>query len=190
MEKKLLRKKYRQQRLEMSLQEVEDCSIQIANQLLTLDIWDFKMYHLFLSIEKYKEVQTEFLLHILQGKDKNVVISKSNFKDYSLNHFLLTDDTRIIINKWGIPEPDDTGILIDEKQLDVVFVPLLVSDLKGNRVGYGKGFYDRFLKNCRPTTLKIGLSFVKPLNFEIETNPNDIPLDMLVCPNQIYDFRG
>ncbi|PQJ31735.1 5-formyltetrahydrofolate cyclo-ligase [Nonlabens arenilitoris] len=189
MEKKALRNKYKQLRLNLSPQEVEDYSLQIANKLLTLDIWDFKMYHLFLSIEKQKEVQTDFLLHILQGKDKNVVISKSDFIDYSMSHYLLTDDTRIITNNYGIPEPDGMGISIDENQLDVVFVPLLVSDSIGNRVGYGKGFYDRFLKKCRPTVLKVGLSFVKPLDYQIKTNPNDIPLDMLVCPDKIYDFR-
>ncbi|GAK75117.1 5-formyltetrahydrofolate cyclo-ligase [Nonlabens ulvanivorans] len=189
MEKQALRNKYKQLRLDLSPQAVEDYSLQIANRLLTMDIWDFKMYHLFLSIEKHKEVQTDFILHALQGKDKNVILSKSNFLDYSMSHYLLTDDTRILINKWGIPEPDGNGIAIDEKQLDVVFVPLLVCDSMGNRVGYGKGFYDRFLEKCRPTVLKIGLSFVKPLNYQIETYPNDIPLDVLVCPDEIYDFR-
>ncbi|GAK92772.1 5-formyltetrahydrofolate cyclo-ligase [Nonlabens ulvanivorans] len=87
--------------MDLTLQEIEDNSLQIANRLLELDIWDYKMYHLFLSIEKHKEVQTDFLLHVLQGKNKNVVISKSNFTDYSMSHFLLTDDTRIVINKWG-----------------------------------------------------------------------------------------
>lgn len=68
MEKQALRNKYKQLRLDLTLQEIEDNSLQIANRLLELDIWDYKMYHLFLSIEKHKEVQTDFLLHVLQGK--------------------------------------------------------------------------------------------------------------------------
>ena len=57
-------------------------------------------------------------------------------------------------NKWKIPEPLN-GIVFDIKQLDVVFVPLVVFDLLGHRIGYGNGFYDRFLAQCLPETLKI-----------------------------------
>ncbi|MGJ8683275.1 MAG: 5-formyltetrahydrofolate cyclo-ligase [Nonlabens sp.] len=188
MDKKNLRKKYKELRAQLTDQQIEDYSLDIANQLVTLDIWNDKMYHLFLSIEKQKEIQTDFILHVLQGKDKNVVISKSNFEDYSMNHFLLTDDTLIEINKWGIPEPDGNGIQINENQLDVIFIPLLACDHYGNRIGYGKGFYDRFLKKCRPNAIKIGLSFFHPIDSEITTTTDDVPLNILVCTDKIFHF--
>ncbi len=189
MHKKNLRSKYKELRNQLSDQEVEDLSLGIANRLLQLDIWNYSNYHLFLSIEKLKEIQTNYIMHILQGKDKNIVISKSNFEDYSMSHYLLTDDMRLIINKWGIPEPDGNGIKIEENQLDVIFVPLLACDIFGNRIGYGKGFYDRFLKKCRPNTLTIGLSFFHPIHEEIHVEIDDIPLNVLVCPDKVFCFR-
>jgi len=70
-------------------------SLSIANQLLTLNIWEHKFYHLFLSIETQKEVNTDFILNILSGKDKNIVVSKSDFKTNTLQNFLLTDATTL-----------------------------------------------------------------------------------------------
>ena len=92
---------------------------------------------------------TEFILQILAGKDKEVVISKSDFETRKMTHFLLTDNTRIKKNKYNIPEPVD-GIEVPTAKIDVVFVPLLAFDKQGHRVGYGKGFYDIFLSECKP----------------------------------------
>ncbi|HET7360763.1 MAG TPA: 5-formyltetrahydrofolate cyclo-ligase, partial [Salinimicrobium sp.] len=158
MTKKKLRIKYKKFREEITPKEIEDWSIQIANKLLELPIWDYSYYHLFLSIAQKKEVNTEAILHILQGKDKNVVLSKSDFETCSLRNYLLTDSVVIQTNKWGIPEPVD-GMEINNDKIEVVFVPLLVFDQNGHRIGYGKGFYDKFLAQCRPGTIKVGLSF-------------------------------
>lgn len=186
MTKKEIREKYKTKRSELSAQIIEDKSIQIANNCLQLPIWGKTFFHLFLSIEKQKEIDTRFLLHILSGRDKNIVISKSDFKTYQMSHFLLTDNTKIKINTWGIPEPE-SGIAITPQQIEVVFIPLLAFDEKGNRAGYGKGFYDRFLAQCPENTIKVGLSFYKPEK-QIETDKNDIPLDYCVTPEKTYSF--
>ncbi len=184
--KKELRKKYAQLRKTLTSDQVEEYSLQIANQALKLDIWECSNYHIFLPIKRHNEVNTEYLLHILQGKDKNIVISKSNFDDFSMSHYLLTDQTKIINNEYGIPEPDENGIPINEQQLDVVFIPLLAVDKFGNRVGYGKGFYDRFLRKCKPGILKIGLSFFKPLDNKIDVNEDDIKLDYILTGQNAF----
>lgn len=189
MNKARLRSFYKAKRKELSSHQIEEWSLQIANQSLQLPIWEKEFYHLFLPIEKQNEVNTEFLLHILQGKDKNVVISKSNFKDMSLEHILLTDATEIKLNAIGIPEPQK-GIEIQPQQLDVVFIPLLVSDKVGNRIGYGKGFYDRFLSKCKADVQKVGLSFFEPINEMIEVNTTDVKLDYLVTPSEIFQFKA
>ncbi|MDO6736995.1 5-formyltetrahydrofolate cyclo-ligase [Wenyingzhuangia sp. 2_MG-2023] len=189
MNKNKLRKKYSQLRDDFSLEVVENKSIQIANQLLKLNIWDQTYYHLFLSIQDKKEVDTEQILHILFAKNKEVVVSKSNFKTNELSHFLLTDNTKLAVNSYGIPEPTN-GLSVPEDMIDVVFIPLLAFDDQGNRVGYGKGFYDGFLSKCKPETLKVGLSF-----FEAEENiedviSRDVALDYCVTPNKIYEFKS
>lgn len=187
MTKPKLRKKYKDLRQQLTLSEIDDYSLAIANQVLKLDIWNQSFYHIFLPIEEQYEVNTEFILNILGGKDKHIVISKSNFEDYSMTHFLLTDNTKLKKNTYNILEPID-GIEIQTSQIDVVFVPLLAFDTDGNRVGYGKGFFDRFLTNCNPETLKIGLSFFNAEKESIETNKNDVKLDYCVTPQRIYQF--
>lgn len=187
MTKSELRKKYKALRKSLSIDQADDFSLAIANQLLQLDIWDKSFYHIFLSIEEQKEINTEYILNILAGKDKNIVISKSNFKNLSLTHYLLTDSTRIKKNHYNIPEPID-GIEINSSQIEVVFVPLLAFDKTGNRVGYGKGFYDRFLSECKPETIKIGLSFFEVEEEVFETDDNDVSLDYCVTPNRVYQF--
>lgn len=182
-----LRKIYKTLRGDLSLHQIDDLSIAIANQIIKLPIWEHTFYHLFLTIEAQKEINTEYILSILSGKDKNIVISKSNFEDSTMTHFLLTDSTPIKKNSYNIPEPID-GIAIENKNIDVIFVPLLAFDKLGNRVGYGKGFYDNFLSDCKPETLKIGLSF-----FDAETEITDIfggdvILDFCVTPKRIYEF--
>lgn len=187
MNKQVLRKKYKSLRQNLSENNIEDLSLAIANQVLKLNIWDKDFYHIFLTIEEQKEINTDYILNILAGKDKNIVISKSNFKDYSMTHYLLTDNTKILKNKYNIPEPVD-GIEIPSSQLEVVFIPLLAFDKTGHRIGYGKGFYDRFLANCKPETIKIGLSFFDVENEAFETSHDDIKLDYCVTPNRIRKF--
>ena len=188
MNKAALRKKYKALRLELSEEEIETLSLEIANQLLQLPIWQKEFYHLFLSIAEQKEIDTENILHILQGKDKNVVLARTNIKEHTLEHFLLTDTSVIRKNRWKIPEPQG-GIPIPSTQIDVVFVPLLAFDEQGHRIGYGKGFYDAFLSQCTPDVIKIGLSFFEAEPAFIEVFSSDIPLDYCVTPNKIYSFK-
>lgn len=187
--KKDLRIAYKTLRLQLTPDQVEQKSLDIANRLLQLPIWDFKCYHIFLPIKKQNEVDTEFILHLLAGKDKNAIISKSDFETREMTHFLLTDDTKIIPNPNGIPEPED-GIEIPADKIDVVFVPLLCFDDAGNRVGYGKGFYDKFLAKCKPETVKIGLSFFEAVDTWEDVFESDVKLDYCVTPEKTYSFAG
>lgn len=188
MEKSALRKKYKQLRSGLSSEEVEDFSLQIANRCLDLAIWDKNYYHIFLPIKDKKEVNTEYLLHILQGKDKSIVISRADFSNLAMTHVLLQENTSITVSPYGIPEPQ-AGLEVPASILEVIFIPLLAFDLKGNRIGYGKGFYDRFLEQCSDSSVKIGLSF-----FEAEPNisneTTDIPLDFCITPKKIYGFKN
>ncbi|MGQ7945757.1 5-formyltetrahydrofolate cyclo-ligase [Flavobacterium sp. WC2509] len=185
--KKELRTKYKLLRKELTDTEIEEKSLAIANALLPLPIWDKTYFHIFLPITEQKEVDTEFILHLLSGKDKEIVISKSDFETREMTHFLLTDNTKIKKNEYNIPEPID-GIEVPSKKIEVVFVPLLAFDKKGHRVGYGKGFYDKFLKECQPETIKIGLSFFEAEETILNIFESDVLLDYCVCPNGVYEF--
>lgn len=186
--KKELRLKYKTLRKQLSENNIEEMSLTIANQLLQLDIWDKNYFHVFLPIESHQEVDTELILHLLSGKDKEILISKSNFATREMTHYLLTDNTKIKKNEYNIPEPVD-GIEVPSKKIEVVFVPLLAFDKKGHRVGYGKGFYDKFLSECQPDVLKIGLSFFEAEELINDVHEGDMQLDYCVTPNKVYSFH-
>ena len=185
--KKVLRSKYKDLRASLSEVEIDEKSLAIANAVLTLPIWDNTYFHVFLPITEHKEVNTEFILHLLAGKDKEIVVSKSDFSTRKMTHFLLTDNTKIKKNEYNIPEPIN-GLEVPVKKIEVVFVPLLAFDKKGHRVGYGKGFYDLFLSECNPDVIKIGLSFFDAEELIDDVYENDVRLDYCVTVKGIYEF--
>ncbi|MDB4291958.1 5-formyltetrahydrofolate cyclo-ligase [Maribacter sp.] len=183
--KKDLRLSYSMRRKEISEDILLESSLEIANSLLKLPIWHFDYFHLFMPIVQKREIDTSFVLSILQGKDKHIIVPKVAAD--TLQHFLLTDATKFVESKWGVPEPAN-GIVVPTSQLEVVFVPLVAFDTLGNRVGYGKGFYDGFLATCKANIIKVGLSFFEAEDTITDVAPHDIKLDYCVTPKKIYSF--
>ena len=184
--KKVLRSFYKSRRASILEDSLSNDSLAIANAVLRLPIWHLDYFHIFLPIFQQKEIDTHFILSMLQGRDKYVLVPKMVDKR-ELKHYLLTDATRFRMNAWHIPEPV-AGIEIAAEKIDVVFIPLLAFDLRGNRVGYGKGFYDTFLRNCRKDVVKIGVSLFEAETIIDDIGPHDIPLDYCVTPNKTYSF--
>jgi 5-formyltetrahydrofolate cyclo-ligase len=97
----------------------------------------------------------------------------------------------LITSAWGILEPNpQTCQKVPITDIDLVIIPLLAFDASGNRVGYGKGFYDRFLQDCRPDTLKIGVCLDEPVQRIDDVEAHDIPLDLCISPIGMHLFDG
>ena len=186
MNKKLFREKYKKLREEISQDSLETLSLKIANNALKLPVWHYNNFHIFLPIPNKKEVNTEYLLHILQGKDKSIILPKADINTGEMTHILLQDNTVLKPSNYNVPEPV-SGIEVNPSQIEVVFIPLLAYDKKGNRLGYGKGFYDRFLAKCSPKAIFVGLSLFAPEQ-QIPFNKTDIPLHFCITPNKVYKF--
>jgi len=184
--KKQIRKLYQNKRDKLSINEIHKLSISLSNKCLKIPIWHMENFHIFLSILIKKEIDTSPLLSVIMAKDKQAIIPRITELNM-LEHLLLTDQTILKNNSFGIPEPQN-GIIISPKIIDVVFIPLYIFDLKGNRVGYGGGYYDRFLKECNKDTVKVGLSFFKPINLMQDISEFDIKLDYAVTPDSIFSF--
>jgi 5-formyltetrahydrofolate cyclo-ligase len=187
MKKSEIRSKYKALRKQLSENDIEEMSLAVANKLITLPVWEKTYFHIFLPITEHNEVNTEFILHLLSGKDKEIIISKSDFVTRDMTHFLLTDSTKIKKNEYNIPEPVN-GIEVPSNKIEVVFIPLLAFDNNGHRVGYGKGFYDKFLSECESETIKIGLSFFEAEELIEDAFESDVKLDYCVTPNEVYIF--
>ncbi len=187
MKKVELRKKYKNRRYQLTPEQISEYSLDISDLLInSFDLSDKKV-HVFLPIFDKNEINTWLTVDRLMSIGQ-VVVSRSDFDRFKMTHILLTNEVAIETSEWGIPEPVG-GEEITPDKIDVVLIPLLAFDKKGYRVGYGKGFYDRFLSQLNPKALKIGLSF-----FEVEeegvsdVHELDIKLNACVTPNILYTF--
>jgi 5-formyltetrahydrofolate cyclo-ligase len=184
--KEELRYHYSELRRDFSLQAIDTASLSIANQFLSLPVWSLNYFHIFLQIEEKKEINTQYILSVLTGRDKNIVVPKVA-EENRFNNYLLTDNTHLVKNRWGIPEPAE-GLEVPAEKIDLVFLPLLAFDLAGHRVGYGRGFYDNFLANCRRDVIKVGLSLFEAEAQISDINARDIAMNYCLTPKTIYEF--
>ncbi|WP_299159321.1 5-formyltetrahydrofolate cyclo-ligase [uncultured Tenacibaculum sp.] len=181
MKKKELRKVYKLKRKNLSDTEIANLEQNIYAQVSKIDFSNYKNIHIFLPIEKLNEINTYPIIGFLRKQKKTIIISKSDFKTNTLQHFIFDKSTTLEINTYGIPEPMNAQ-QIDVKKIDMVFVPLLISDQQNYRVGYGKGFYDRFLSECKKEVVSIGLNFFQPIDNISDCNQYDIPLNHIIVP--------
>jgi len=182
-----LRQEAKTQRKGISDDDLEYYSIQIAKQVSAYFSFLDKQISCFLSMETQREVHTEYILKQL-AMHNQLFVPVSNFLDGSMQLVPFEPGDILELNSYNIPEPIHKKPPINPMELDVIFLPLLQADVHGNRLGYGKGFYDRYLALCRPDVIKIGLNFFEPIP-TIPAEKTDIPLDYLITPNRVYEFK-
>ncbi len=188
--KKDIRKEYLEKRLNLPDNVIATLNRELLNQCRRLDYSAFRMAHIFLPITEKKEADTHALVDWARATYPALqwALSKSDMRSAEMEHFLWKPETVLVRNAYGIPEPTG-GLPLMPAEMDLVFVPMLAFDKKGHRVGYGKGMYDRFLKQCLPTVTTIGLSLFEPVEAIADVNDKDVPLHMVVTPQTIYDFK-
>jgi 5-formyltetrahydrofolate cyclo-ligase len=116
-----------------------------------------------------------------------VVIPKVDIHGGQLAHYQYDQQIELIKNEYGIDEPK-SGSKVTENEIDMVLIPLLAFDRKGYRVGFGKGYYDKFLSRCRKDVLKVGLSFFEPVDAIEDITGYDIPMDFCITPKENFIF--
>lgn len=150
----------------------------------------------FLPIERQKEVNTWLIVRRLWQDFPHIRVAApvTDLVAGTMDHYAITPTTAFTPSRYGIPEPPRNssfsrfGGPIPPSSFDLVLVPLLAFDKTGNRVGYGGGFYDRFLPECRPDCFKIGLSLFEPVNRIDDVFEGDIRLDGCITPERIWSF--
>lgn len=148
---------------------------------------DAQTIHIFLPILKKKEVDTWPIIHWLWEKKRTVAVPEMDDFSHLLISRRLSPDTILKPNTWGVPQPVDAE-QIDDSTIDLVILPLLAFDTHGFRVGYGSGYYDRFLASLSTSTGKVGLSFFPPVQEITNTHSTDIRMDACITPDGIFTF--
>jgi 5-formyltetrahydrofolate cyclo-ligase len=190
MTKARLRKIYLQKQKFLSDEERNEKSQKIAGGFFgNFDLENIRFLHLFLSIAINKEIKTSFIYKRLwkEFPEITTVTSRVNFQTMTLESLKFDSITKLLKNKWRIAEPG-AGNFVQTEKIDVCLVPLLCFDERGFRVGYGKGFYDKFLSQCRTDCLKIGLSYFAPVTEISDAADFDIRLDFCITPEKVWEF--
>ena len=183
--KKELRTIYKEKRMALSQDEVNFLSKKIFEQfILQFNIIENQKVNVFLPIEKFNEINTQIFIDYFF--DKNVRVFVPKIQGENMISVEIFPNSELVINSWGIKEPISN---IDANvELDYVLTPLLYCDQFGNRVGYGKGFYDSFFYGNSKIHKKIGLNFFSPNEGIADVFQKDVALDGLITPSEYIDF--
>ncbi|GAB3854743.1 5-formyltetrahydrofolate cyclo-ligase [Hymenobacter terrigena] len=169
-------------------------SQQLCEQLFQyFPVAEWRWLHLFLPLAKRNEADTWPIIHRIWAEGLAVSLAGPVVQadGISLRHYELTPTTPLQTNRWGIPEPTAAAETeVPAAAFDAVLVPLLAVDRAGHRVGYGGGFYDRFLAQCRPGTQFIGLNVLDaaPVAAIADVLPTDVPLTAYITPGGVWRF--
>ena len=189
MTKEELRNIFRQKRLSIHPKEklkLDDLML-IRFQKLSFD--NIELLLSYWPLSKFAEPNT----HLFTGYLRHMIPSLTicypviNPAKNTMRALAINEDTVYNANAFGIYEPA-RGDVVDPAALDLVFVPMLACDIKGNRVGFGKGYYDIYLASCRSAVCKIAFSYFEPVDAVDDANTFDVPLTYCITPHNIYEF--
>lgn len=189
MNKDEFRKTYLARRTALTKSEHEELSQKIADLFfLSVDLDKIQNLHVFLPIVSKREPNTWIIIERLQKEFPHIRLVIPRVNKEEIENIFFEGSHHLEKTKWGMMEPKQ-GMIARPKDIDLVLVPLLVVDMEGHRIGYGKGYYDRFLKLCRPDCIKTGVSFFDPTAGITEKSDNDVLLNSCLTPGKFHTFQ-
>jgi 5-formyltetrahydrofolate cyclo-ligase len=188
MHKSALREQFKTKRQSLSSKELLKLNDLLLIQFQQLSFSAVQNCMTYWPLEQFNEPNTDlfirYLIHMIPSL--KVHYPKIN-EQHQIDAIEVNDDTIFETNEWGITEPIE-GNVIAPHEIDLILVPLLIFDQNGYRVGYGKGYYDRFLANCKEDAILLGISYFEPIQIIEDTNEFDIPLTIGITPEHVYEF--
>ena len=189
MTKKEARQLYREKRRALSEQERMKLDDLLLIRFQTAELPFIRSLLSYWPIEENHEPDTHLFTEFLRFRNPELRVCYP-VSDFATGHMeaVVTDiDTTFTKKELNLYEPDSTALLPPE-EIDLVFVPLLAFDQDGYRVGYGKGFYDRYLARCSADCIKAGFSYFGPFASLEGRHEFDVPLDICITPQDVYVF--
>ncbi len=184
--KQELRQRLKKERFAIPQDEREKKSKKICSCLIeTIKNYSPVMVY----VSKPAEVNTETLITGLIAKGHRVIVPIIEKETVSLRLSYLDDPSVLIESTFHVPEPIGSEIPARPEEVRVAIIPVLGFDRKGNRLGYGSGYYDRFLAK-NPNIKRIGLAFACQEITAVPCDENDVKMDLVVTEAGIYRCAG
>jgi 5-formyltetrahydrofolate cyclo-ligase len=184
-----LRKIYKEKRFSLSAKDKNKLDDLLLIQFQKLEIDIPALIMTYAPFEKMNEFDPQLITDYFYFKNPNQTLFYPviNELDDTLSCEVVNDETTFELNKYGIAEPID-GLPMFPEEIDLILVPLLAFDTHGYRVGYGKGYYDKFFKECRADVVKVGISYFDPVDAIDDINAFDVKLNYCITPTANYLF--
>jgi 5-formyltetrahydrofolate cyclo-ligase len=187
-----VRELYKLKRSKLPEAARKEMDLQIRDRFFeAIELPGIKVIHTYLPINKRKEVNTFPIIDELRISHPQIRIALpfTRIEDQTLDHYYWDPGEPLKDNRWLIPEPDPASSqMVDIKDIGLIIVPLLAFDIMGRRVGYGAGYYDKFLAGCKENTLIVGLSHFPPEDQWIKFEEYDVDLDVCITPDTTFKF--
>jgi len=187
--KKAIRDMYLQKRLSLPEEVWKEYSDSLIANFSLLDLTPVHYLLSYYPLSERKEFDISQCMSIVKNNWPQAKVGWPRIEPdmKSMEVYKVEEDGLYAKNKFNILEPIN-GELIAPEKIDLAFVPMVAFDSKGFRVGYGKGFYDRYLPRCRLEVIKVGFSYFDPVERIKDINDFDVPLNFCITPSRIYEF--
>lgn len=186
MDKASIRRNARSNRLKMEAASVEKLSRQILKQLMGAADWSLiHSMHIYSAAQVFNEPQTRPVLEFFWKNYPSIQTYVPRLVGRQMETVLVDATTEFDLNMRDIPEPIEAPAST-VTDFDIIVVPLLAFDPQLNRIGYGGGFYDRFLKDY-PNTPTVGLAYEQDKVEMIQAEDHDVPLAMIATEKALYN---
>ena len=169
---------------------ISDCLKMDDLLLIQLQRLDWSNVHCigsFFPLEAHNEPNAILFIKYLKAIIPGLVVAYPRIDEITSTMQFYVETDQLEMNRFGIYEPLPTQ-LITQDQLDAVLVPLIGFDLVGHRIGFGKGFYDRYFEKYPLQKPRIGISYFEPVSKIEDTHEFDVPLTHCITPSNSYEF--
>jgi 5-formyltetrahydrofolate cyclo-ligase len=188
MVKKEIRSIYIEKRNQLSTAEMNEMAEKMIDNFRTIALQGAQVILSYYPIAERREFDITACEQLLALENELLQIALPKLQDNTtMQAIAINNDTKLAENRFNIMEPVSNEV-ISPQLIDVVFIPLLAFDTKGYRVGYGKGYYDRYLAQCAQDVVKIGFSWFEALDAIDDINDYDVPLNYCITPTRVYEF--
>lgn len=186
-EKSRLRKSILLQRNQQSLFDQERLSEQISSLVAGFEaVKNRSTFFIYLNFGS--EVITSTIINNLFNCSKTVAVPRTSIEKKSMNAVVVKEDFKTITGCYGIKEPSlHYNEILEPEMIDCIVLPGAVFDRKGGRIGYGGGYYDKYLSLCRDDVVTIGAAFSLQLYDSIPQEKHDVKMQYIVTENEIID---
>lgn len=187
--KKEARALYREKRTTLSAAEATKLDDLLLIQFQSIELPFLHSVLSYWPIEENNEPNTHLITEFLRFRNPEMKITYpvADFNTMTMTALAVDIDTAFTKQELNIYEPQE-GEPVAAEEIDLVIVPLLAFDKNGYRVGYGKGFYDKYLAGCRPDCIKVGLCYFEPIDHLEDVDEFDVPLNLCITPQHVYAF--